>query len=261
MVSISIVGAGNVAYHLGRVFIARGLTVRYVCNRTPEKGEELAKRLGASYVDHVSKMEFKPHELVFLCVGDDTILEIAHSRTWNDALLVHTSGSFETDQLNTAANYYGAFYPFQTFRKEIDIEWKEVPICVEGESEESAERLKQLGQLMAENVIVLSSEKRKKLHLMGVITNNFVYYLINQVKQYAHVNELPLSFIHPLLSQTVSNVLENAMDLQTGPAKRGDKKTMLGHLDLLKNDAELYSIYKELSKAIYKKYHHEEFEL
>ena len=56
----------------------------------------------------------------------------------------------------------------------------------------------------------------------------------------------------PLISETSKKLKHlTAINAQTGPALRGDHKTIKKHLDLLKN-SKYFDIYKNISKMIQK---------
>ncbi len=259
--SVGIVGAGNVAHHLGHILIEKGIKVRWVHNRSVDKGRQLANKLHANFVEHIDALELVEEEVVFLCVSDRAIAEIAKSRNWNTATLVHTSGSFDTAQLQPYAKQYGAFYPFQTFRQEVAINWHEVPIFVESPDKIVESRLMDIAKKVSSSVGTMTSEQRTQMHVAGVMTNNFVYYVLKQVIEFTQKSDLPLEVLQPLLQQTLRNALDANVDLQTGPAKRGDIGTMQQHIVQLQTQPELKKLYSELSKMIYTRYHGKELEL
>jgi hypothetical protein len=64
-------------------------------------------------------------------------------------------------------------------------------------------------------------------------------------------NGLLSTWIQPILAQTALNLgSENPWDKLTGPAKRGDDKTMANHKELLKNHPTLKALYEQMSGYI-----------
>jgi predicted short-subunit dehydrogenase-like oxidoreductase (DUF2520 family) len=60
--------------------------------------------------------------------------------------------------------------------------------------------------------------------------------------------------VRPLILETAEKVQQQfPADAQTGPAIRGDQKTILNHLQMLKNEPELEQLYRLLSQGIIKK--------
>ena len=62
---------------------------------------------------------------------------------------------------------------------------------------------------------------------------------------------LPFEILKPLILETFSKaILSGPRESQTGPAVRGDQKTIEKHLRLLADQAELTTIYKAITKSI-----------
>ena len=60
--------------------------------------------------------------------------------------------------------------------------------------------------------------------------------------------------LKPLMQETVAKALaQNPKDIQTGPAKRGDKNTISQHLEML-NDSKLKELYLWFTQSIEKYY-------
>ena len=64
-------------------------------------------------------------------------------------------------------------------------------------------------------------------------------------------NNLDPRLLDSLLDETLVSIKSNnTKSLQTGPAIRGDEKTLSIHRDLLKSNPKLLAIYNLLSKSI-----------
>lgn len=117
--------------------------------------------------------------------------------------------------------YYGVLYPLQTFTKKRDLDFKEIPLCIEASNPEVLEVLRGLTRLLSVRVEEISSEKRKTLHLAAVFANNFVNHLYGIAGQILEQEGLDFSLLRPLIFETAHKVMlmtpENA---QTGPARR-----------------------------------------
>ncbi|MBZ0244290.1 MAG: NAD(P)-binding domain-containing protein, partial [Bacteroidales bacterium] len=72
--NITIIGAGNVAYHLCKAFTARGVKPQQLFARSQSKAGAFAE-MGVEVVHHVS--EIKKSELFILAVNDDSIADAA----------------------------------------------------------------------------------------------------------------------------------------------------------------------------------------
>jgi predicted short-subunit dehydrogenase-like oxidoreductase (DUF2520 family) len=74
---------------------------------------------------------------------------------------------------------------------------------------------------------------------------------VSQARDYAISKSLNRDLLVPLIFRTFENVIGNAdIDLQTGPAKRGDLPAIERHLKLLETDPFLRELYEFLSLKI-----------
>ena len=63
--------------------------------------------------------------------------------------------------------------------------------------------------------------------------------------------KLSLDLLQPLIEETASKIKNSKpSDVQTGPAVRGDKKTMDAHLKLLGTNKKLKTLYQLISEGI-----------
>jgi predicted short-subunit dehydrogenase-like oxidoreductase (DUF2520 family) len=159
---------------------------------------------------------------------------------------VHTAGSVPIDILDKFYNY-GIFYPFQTFSKNRDISFDNIPILVEGNSKKTTGQLLKLASSLSKTVYEVNSEQRLLLHIAAVFACNFTNHLYHVSKKISDKAELPFDILQPLIEETVSKAFKVSPEkAQTGPASRSDRKTMEKHIEILtksfdnKNLAELY---------------------
>ncbi|MCY1559553.1 hypothetical protein D9M68_966030 [compost metagenome] len=97
----------------------------------------------------------------------------------------------------------------------------------------------------------MNSERRKILHLAAVFACNFTNHLYTLSAQLLEENELDFDLLRPLILETAEKVqLHNPMEVQTGPAIRGDEKTLTKHNELLVNKPQLLKLYQILSDSI-----------
>ncbi len=248
---VAIIGTGNVAYHLVRGFLRAGVQVDMVYGRSEEKlslfRERFAVPVSTDFSQHTKA------DLFFIAVSDSAIADVA-SR-FRGKSLVHTAGAVDIDVLSFYTERFGVFYPFQTFRQEYDIDWPKVPIFLESCCRDFDQVLKHIAGQLSADVHFLSTEKRRYLHLSGVLVNNFVNHLLYQSKRLLEENGLKFEWVIPLLEQTLDNVKHfDPYDIQTGPARRGDFISMNNHQDLLAQNQMLREIYNVLSHSILELY-------
>lgn len=94
--------------------------------------------------------------------------------------------------------YYGVLYPLQTFTKKRDLDFKEIPLCIELRIGGSGSA-RGLTRLLSVRVEEISSEKRKTLHLAAVFANNFVNHLYGIAGQILEQEGLDFSLLRPLI--------------------------------------------------------------
>jgi len=110
-----------------------------------------------------------------------------------------------------------------------------------------------LAENLSDSVQVITDEQRLKLHLAAVFANNFTNHMIVIAQKLAKENGLDAALLEPLLEKTFLRLKNNlAIELQTGPAVRGDIKIIEKHLKLLENHPEWQKIYSFVSENISK---------
>lgn len=260
--NVVVIGSGNVATHLALGLHQAGVEIKAVISKTFDNAKTLADQVNAIGYDNMKKLpDWGNEDFVLIAIKDDAIPEVAKSNLLLNSHVVHTSGSFNSNELNGYCRSFGAFYPFQTFRKTASVNLAEVPFFIELSDPNKLSDLRTLALKLSDKVMELNSEKRKKLHLSGVFINNFIYFILDKTKNICLEHDIPQEVLKPLLNQTIRYALDYPENLQTGPAKRGDIATMKGHLEILNEKPYLAEIYKTMSYLIYNESHDEKIEL
>jgi predicted dinucleotide-utilizing enzyme len=140
MIIVTILGAGNVAQHLYKVFSASvEITVNQWYNRHLEHLQMFKNDV--DIVDDISLL--KEADIYIIAVSDDAVAEISEQLPFSNKLIVHTSGSVNLHHLDKK-NRRGVFYPLQTFSKNAELNFNDVPICIEVEHKADYHELKDL---------------------------------------------------------------------------------------------------------------------
>ncbi|RNC90230.1 MAG: DUF2520 domain-containing protein [Allomuricauda sp.] len=243
MLSVVLLGTGNLAHHLFSAFLnAKAVNVVQVYGRSAAHLESFAKDVPTT----TDLASLEQADVYLLAIKDDSIAEVSQKLNRSNTLVVHTSGSVSMDAL--ATNRKGVFYPLQSFSKDRAINFKEVPICLEAGQPEDLNLLQDLANKVSTSVHLMNSEKRRKLHLAAVFINNFTNHLYQLGEQICEEENIPFNILYPLIQETAKKVAHlSPRDAQTGPAKRNDQLTMKDHLDLLKNPIhkEIYQLVSE----------------
>ena len=187
-------------------------------------------------------------DIIIVCVPDDRVTESVREAKNHATYTAHTSGSIAL--VNTQTNG-GVLYPFQTFTKGQEVDWAEVPICIESKSDDLRAILFRIGNSISNTVRELSSSQRAQLHLVGVLAANFNNHLHHLIQKQLKQAGIDPNIVEPLLKQTQIKLQTiGALDAQTGPARRGDMSTIEKHLKMLESNAEFKELYVAFTRSI-----------
>ncbi len=249
---ISFVGTGHVSWHLSDALFQAGHHIQEFAGRSLEKAETYARRVEAEPLGSTALISPRV-DLIFLCVSDGAIAPVAQQIPKGPAILVHCSGAQPLLQMPDRPT--GVFYPLQTIRREKRLHWPSLPLFVEGSDMECTALLFDLASQLSQEVAMLQSEERKKLHLAGVFASNFVNFswlLAQDLCNHAGVDP---ELMHPLMEETLAKCLElGPEDAMTGPAYRNDTQSLEAHRELLNQQPRLLEVYNTLSKAIQQRF-------
>ena len=247
MIKVVIIGAGNVATHLYQSFTRAGQAdVVQVYNRNKahlDFVKDPGKRV--SDLDKIARAD-----LYLIAIKDEAIQELVKNLHISDGLVAHTSGSEHMESLAEFGDH-GVFYPLQSFSKNKPVNFREVPVCVEANSEENLDLLKKAASLVSDKIFEVNSGQRRALHVSAVYVNNFSNHMFALADDYCQKNDLPFEILRPLIRETVAKIETlDPFSAQTGPALRNDRNTIAAHLELL--DEHNKKIYTTLTESIQK---------
>ncbi len=255
---ITIIGAGNLAWHLAKNFEAKGLTVNAVYSRNIMDATSVTDEL--YHAEATDSLDFSESEseLFILAVSDDALGKVAGKLDLPfDATLVHVSGSQPLSLLEDVFDdrpdiVCGVFYPLMTFTKFKPLDFSGVPILLECTDDSTLKVLREIAKRLTKEVHILDSEQRKVLHLAAVFACNFTNHLLAVSQEITDANDLKFDLLKPLIYETLKKGLaaEHPADVQTGPAVRNDTKILQKHEEMLEDDPELRELYRTLSKSI-----------
>jgi predicted short-subunit dehydrogenase-like oxidoreductase (DUF2520 family) len=250
---ITLIGSGNVATHLGAAFKNASHRIVQVYSRSENNSELLAYHVGAEVITELTQINAET-DVFIIAVVDDAIAGIAEQLAKYNILMVHTSGATSLYNLTAFTDKAGVFYPLQTFSKTKEVDFRSVPLCIEGADGIITQTLKELAQSISNHIYIIDSAQRKTLHLAAVFACNFPNYLYRVAQQLLAEQNMPFELLRPLILETAGKVQKHfPADVQTGPAIRKDQQTILNHLQMLKNEPELEQLYRLLSQGIIKK--------
>ncbi len=254
---IVFVGAGNLATNLAKALYRKGFRIVQIFSRTEESARSLALQVEADYTTDLKELTGDA-KLYIVSLKDAAFVEllpqIAEGK--EHALLVHTAGSIPMSVWEGHTQRYGVFYPMQTFSKQREVKFDEIPFFIEAKTAEDVDLLKAIAATLSDHVYEASSEQRKSLHLAAVFICNFTNHMYALAADLLEKYQLPFNVMLPLIDETARKVHELApRDAQTGPAVRYDKNVIENHLAMLADLPALQEIYKLMSKSIHE--HHQ----
>ena len=246
---ISIIGAGNVATNLALALKKAGHEIVQIFNRSDDAGKELAKTVAASFTSDPAQLS--DADVYLIAVRDDVIEEVAGQLKLADKIVAHTSGTKSKNVLQVSGGSIGIFYPLQTMKKNSKIDFKNVPVLIEGNDETTVLKLEALAKTISQNVHRVDEQQRQWIHVAAVFANNFTNHLYGISESLMLSHGLPFEILKPLIFNAVQNLNDQSpADIQTGPAVRGDNQTIEKHLLLLGDDTRLQKIYEILTQSI-----------
>ncbi len=248
MIKIAIIGAGNVAYHLGTALQKAGVEITAVYTRDERKAKALATKLHTSWVAEIDKLPPNT-QLTIIAVKDEAIAEVSN-QIKTSGIVAHTSGMLGIDVLATH-KHRGVFYPLQTLKAGVDVDFNTVPLLLETSDEETTTLLTKTAKLISQKVSEVKLHERQMAHLAAVFANNFTNHLYTVANDILQTHGLSFDLLKPLIAQTAQNIQHQLpAEVQTGPAVRGDMETIDMHLQLLREHVQYRQLYELISANI-----------
>lgn len=245
MVSVVILGSGNVAQHLIRAFGKSTLVnLVQVYSRNPLTLQNLLP--SDKIISDVGQIT--QADLYIVSVLDDAIAQVCESLEFSGRLVVHTSGTKPIDVIPSRFKR-GVFYPLQTFSKTREIDYGAIPFCLETEHPEDFRLLETVAGAISPHIYRMDSAQRKALHAAAVFVSNFTNHLYAIGNKICSENNIPFDVLKPLILETARKVMTlSPVEAQTGPAIRHDQGTIDAHLAFL--GPEYRDLYEKLTHSI-----------
>ena len=242
MIRIGLIGTGNVAIALAReIHNHQTLTIVQLIARDKNKLPE-----DLTYIPFSNQFSNLPTcDVVFIAVSDHAIQEVSNQLPLTDAVVAHTSGASSIDLLSKH-KHRGVFYPLQTFSKQQQLNWSEIPILWEGNNKVVDEKLKTLSQLLSPIAIQIDEKQRLCMHLAAVVVNNFTNHLYAEAYRFCKSKNLNFDLLAPLIEETARKIKQlDPRKSQTGPASRGDTHTIQRHkmIPMTEELSDIYSLF------------------
>lgn len=233
-----IIGRGNVGTNLQLAFSAKGLRPIMISGHTLTDLPTDA-------------------DCYIYALRDTALPEVANRvKVHARAIHVHTSGTMPLSVFGADKPHAGILYPFMTFSAAKPIpDFSIVPLFLEARNADDYAAIYSVAQMLSPRIYQASQHDRERLHVAGVLVNNFPNALYALAGDLLRGTDIPFSVLLPLIDETADKVHSlTPRQAQTGPAKRADQAVMAHHRAVLshafptQNDpADLYSnLYADL---------------
>ena len=270
--SIVFLGSGNLATHLSLALKAAGEDIIQIFSRTQEHAQALADKLHCDSCVSINDIRTDADVYIF-SVKDDALPSLIKQLSehlsqhpfsplgaggaTHHPIFLHTAGSVpmsvfpETLHSSLFTFHFGVLYPMQTFSKDRNVKFREIPCFVEACDNDTLEEIKGIASKVSDHVLEMSSEKRRKLHLAAVFACNMVNHCYRLAEKVLEEEGIDFSLYLPLIQETANKVKElSPRQAQTGPMVRYDKKIMDAQIALI-NDERTRQIYRLMADSIH----------
>lgn len=250
---IVLIGAGNVATHLGVALQKAGYEVLQIYSRTERSASILAAKLSVAYTACIENIR-RDADVYIVALKDTALQELAPRLVEGreGALFVHTAGSMPMELWKGLTGRYGVLYPMQTFSKQCQVDFRTIPFFIEASAPHELRLLHELAGKLSRKVYEITSQQRKHLHLAAVFACNFANHMYALSAEILKRQDLPFEVMLPLIDETARKVHQlSPAEAQTGPAIRYDENVINKHLALLADDPLLQELYEKISKSIH----------
>lgn len=252
---IVLLGAGRLASHLLYALIRQpeaGQVVQ-IYSRSQASLDSLLAEAGLDLAQTTDLGQLYADADIYLFALTDTAL----TEVWTalegqtSGLWVHTSGATSLEACLQHHPRAAVLYPLQTFSRERAAQGSYFPFYIEASDAEALSHVRQLAELLGQEVHEASSQQRLILHLGAVLACNFSNYLILEAEELLQRHGLPTKALLPLLDELLHKLHQlPARSALTGPAARGDLATLARHEALLADEPQLQQLYHSLSQRI-----------
>ena len=262
-INFTLIGPGAVGKTLARAMGSCDYRLLSVVGLDTSQDRRFAREMGVRWSDSLQQLPTET-ELILICVPDPQIKKVAANLArqklpWKKLAVIHTAGALGAEvfaRLERLGAGVGACHPFMTFpARGRPPSLKGVTFGIDG-NPAGLRAARKLARSLGGKPLEISGQQRVLYHLAAVLACGMVsanLLMAQQVLCSLGISEKrALETILPISTGTLSNIKElGVRAAMTGPAVRGDTRTIRRHLrDLKKLDPELAKAYREMSKWV-----------
>ncbi len=261
--AVSIVGAGRLGTSLGRALAARGYDIRAVCDISPARARGAAARIGSGRPTSRLRDAAAGDALVFITVPDDAIERTARALAaalpdWSGRVVFHASGfrpASALDPLRARGAATAALHPVQSFPgpDTPPSMFRGIAWGIQGDPKAVAEGLA-IARRLGGHAVLLEAGDKPSYHAACALASNGTVLLLRAagrlLAEIGWDERLAETVLLPLVEGTLQNVKKlGAAAALSGPLTRGDRATMKGHRDAMKEFPAILSLYEALART------------
>lgn len=250
---IGLIGYGNVGSHLSRVFASVEELKLTIYNRSEIPAS--ARPAQASITQDLQDLERS--DIIIITVKDEAIIPVLaelESQIPPHTLVCHSSGSISSTVIKPYFDRHGVLYPLQTFSREKNLEYSQIPVFITGSDPGVTQIIKKVAGYISPKITEIEDDQRIFLHIAAVFCCNYTNALYAIGQRICTDHGLNFNHLLPLIEETAHKVKEMSPQLaQTGPAVRGDWEIIHQHETYLAGYSEpINSLYIQLADYINK---------
>jgi predicted short-subunit dehydrogenase-like oxidoreductase (DUF2520 family) len=246
---VVIIGSGNVATVMGSTIVEAGHALLQVAARNEAAAAALSAEWDCGYTTRWEEIE-PAADLYIVSLSDRALTGLNAGLRLAGRLVVHTAGVAPLSALAAVSERHGVLYPLQTLRKEVR-PFPDFPLLIDAARPQDLVVLEVFAKSLVSQVQRADDVLRLKLHVAAVFANNFTNYLYSLSKDFCRNEGIDFSLLLPLIRETARRVERyDPRAVQTGPAVRGDSRTMERHLEVLSNYRNMSDLYRIISEQI-----------
>lgn len=234
---ITLIGGGNVAFHLADRLSNTRVIVDAVFSRTAAHAEETAALVNSAAITDAGMIP-QGSDLYLVALADQATEDFVARFRPSHGIVAHTSGSLSLSMLAPTNRPHAVIYPLQTFSRSKRVDFSKIPVCTEASDDETLRFIDQIASLLTPDVRHIDTLQRQQTHLAAVFACNFSNFMYVAAADILKENGLPFDILLPLIREFFDKLnLMDPWEAQTGPAIRGDQNTidrqlaMLSHMD------------------------------
>ncbi len=251
MNQVVMIGAGKLSTQLSKVLHTNGINILQIYSRTETPARNLAKKTASTYTSNLKDV-VKNADLYIFAVADQALPHILKNLNLKKKRFVHTAGSISMNVFKNYTLESGVFYPLQTFSKLQEINFSDIPICIEATTNQFQKDLTEFGKKISNRVLHVDSQQRMLLHIAAIFSCNFTNHMYSIGKKLLENSKLDFELLKPLISETAQRIQHlDPLLTQTGPAIRCDLQTLKKHENELKSLPDFQKLYRFVSKSIF----------